>query len=223
MSKQRACVAVLLDRSGSMQVNKAETISAFNQYVKNTKKNFKGRFTLTQFDSQGIDTPQANVKIKEIQDLTDHTFQPRGATPLLDAIGRTIHAMDTEGFDNVIFVIITDGAENASTEYNREAVKKLIEERVAKGWQVSYLGADVDAFAEGAQLGIAAGQSINFAGAHTSAVMDSYAASNMRYASRSDLLDTSVANFTSAERTAAMGGTEPEEKKGKKKAEHKAA
>ena len=76
---------MLLDRSGSMQVNKAETISAFNQYVEATQKSFKGRFTLTQFDSEAIDTPQLNVKIKEIRKLDDHTYQPRGATPLLDA------------------------------------------------------------------------------------------------------------------------------------------
>ena len=90
-----------------MQVNKAETISAFNQYIDKTKEQFKGVFTLTQFDTQGIDRPQDGVKIKEAVHLNDETYQPRGGTPLLDAIGKTVHRMDTEGFDNVIFVIIT--------------------------------------------------------------------------------------------------------------------
>lgn len=205
MSKQRAYVAVLLDRSGSMQVNKAETISAFNKYVKQTQSNFKGRFTLTQFDSQGIDTPQKNVKIKEITTLDDHTYQPRGATPLLDAIGQTIHAMDTEGFDNVIFVILTDGEENASNEYTKAGIKQLLEEKQALGWQVAYLGAHADAFSEASSIGIRAGQTLNYAGAQSVATMDSFAASNVRYASRVEKTDTSAADFTDEERKKAVG------------------
>ena len=205
MSKQRAYVAVLLDRSGSMQVNKAETISAYNQYVDKLQGDVKGRFTLTQFDSQGIDSPQSNVKIKEVVHLTDHTYEPRGATPLLEAIGRTIHAMETDGFDNVIFVIITDGEENASREYSKEAIKQLIEEKQKLGWQVSYLGAGVDAFHEAGQIGIGHGQAMNFAGAQSVATMDSYFASNKRYMSRPVKTDTSGANFTDDERKKAIG------------------
>jgi Mg-chelatase subunit ChlD len=203
--KQKAYVALLLDRSGSMNTNKVETISAVNSYTDKLKKNFKGRFTLTQFDSEGIDMPQENVKIKNIVHLTEETYKPRSMTPLLDAIGKTMNAAKTEGFENVIFVIVTDGQENASREYKLEAIRALITEKQHKGWQVSYLGAGVDAFAEATKIGVAGGQAMNFAGAHASATMDSYAASNVRYAARSDKGSVGSADFTDEERKKAMG------------------
>ncbi len=207
--KQKVYVALLLDRSGSMNTNKIETISAVNSYTDKLKKEFKGRFTLTQFDSESIDMPQENVKIKDIVHLTEESYQPRSMTPLLDAIGKTVNAMKTEGFENVIFCIVTDGQENHSREYKLEAIRALIEEKRKAGWQVAYLGAGVDAFAEGARMGIAQGQSMNFAGAHASATMDSFATSNVRYASRTDKkgLVGSEVDFTDDERDAAMGGS----------------
>ena len=207
MSKKRAYVALLLDRSGSMEAHRAETISAINSYVDRTKEQFKGRFTLTQFDSEGIDIVHDGIKIKEIPHLTDETYQPRSMTPLLDAIGQTVSKMDTDGFDNVIFCIITDGLENASHEWKLANVRLLLEEKRNKyGWQVSYLGANVDAFDEGAALGIAQGQSINFKGLHAAAVMDSYAVSNTAYASRSSNLAVHEADFTDEDRESAMHG-----------------
>lgn len=207
MSKKRVCVALLLDRSGSMNVNKVETISAVSQYIKSLKDTFKGRFTLTQFDSGAIEilTQYNNARIKELPDFT--SFDPRGSTPLLDAIGKTISEMDTEGFDNVIFVIVTDGQENSSHEYSTEAIKLLLEEKQKLGWQVSYLGANVDAFTEAASLGIRAGQAMNFTGAASVATMDSYSASNVRYASRIDQTDTRGADFTDEEREKASGSS----------------
>ena len=94
MSKQKMCVALLLDRSGSMSVNKIETISAVNSYIDKTKEKFKGRFVLTQFDSEGIDIVH-DGKIKDIEHLTDKSYQPRGMTPLLDAIGKTLDLRGT--------------------------------------------------------------------------------------------------------------------------------
>lgn len=211
MSKKRAYVALLLDRSGSMIDHKSETISAINSYMDKTKEQFKGRFSLTQFDSEGIDLVHNGIKIKDFPPLTGETYQPRSLTPLLDAIGQTVSRMDAAGFDNVIFCIITDGLENASHEWKLAQVRELLEEKRDKhGWQISYLGANVDAFAEGAALGIMKGQSINFSGQHTAAVMDSYAVSNARYVSRTSHLDTSDANFTDEERESAMKGKKKE-------------
>ena len=207
MSKQRVYLALRLDRSGSMKTHKAETISAVNAYVDKTKEQFKGRFTLTQFDSEGIDIVHDGIKIKDVPPLTEETYQPRSMTPLLDAIGRTVTKMETDGFDNVIFCIITDGLENASHEWKLANVRQLLEEKRNKhGWQVSYLGANVDAFGEGAALGIAAGQAMNFAGAHTSALMDSYAKSNVKYATRSHHLAVHESDFTDEDRESAMHG-----------------
>ena len=206
--KQKMCVALLLDRSGSMNANKSETISAVNSYIDNTRKKFKGRFTLTQFDSEGIDIVQDNVKIKNAQHITEESYQPRSMTPLLDAIGKTLNAFKTDGFENIVFVIMTDGQENHSREYKLEAIRALIESKRKIGWQVSYLGTNVDAFAEGARLGVARGQTMNFAGAHASATMDSYSSSNDRNAMRSNKgVESQEADFTDDERNAAMGGS----------------
>ncbi len=208
MSKEKVYVALLLDRSGSMNVNKVETISAFNSYIDKTKEQFKGRFTLTQFDSEAIDIVQDNVKIKEAAHLTAESYQPRGMTPLLDAIGKTVNAMKPEGFENVIFAIVTDGQENHSTEYKLAAIRALLEEKRKLGWQVSYIGANVDAFHEAGQLGIAAGQTMNYAGAHGQATMDAYSVSNTRYASRvTKTGETHAGDFTDEERNKAVGGS----------------
>jgi len=201
------CVALLLDRSGSMSAHKTETISAVNSYIDKTKENFKGRFVLTQFDSESIDIVH-DGKIKDIEHLTEESYQPRGMTPLLDAIGKTLEAFDTDGFENIVFVVMTDGQENHSKEYKLEAIRAKIEEKRKIGWQVSYLGANVDAFAEGASMGFARGQSINYAGQHAGAVMDSYSANNNVNALRSDKrVESHDADFTEEQRTSAMEGS----------------
>ncbi len=207
MSKERMCVALLLDRSGSMSVHKTETISAINSYIDQTKEKFKGRFVLTQFDSESIDIVH-DGKIKNVEHLTEESYQPRGMTPLLDAIGKTLEAFNTDGFENIVFVVMTDGQENHSKEYKLEAIRAKIEEKRSIGWQISYLGANVDAFAEGAQMGFARGQTMNYAGAHSVAVMDSYSASNSVNALRVDKgVESHDADFTEEQRTSAMGGS----------------
>ena len=205
--KQKMCVALLLDRSGSMSANKIETISAVNSYIDKTKEKFKGRFTLTQFDSESIDIVH-DGKIKDIKHLTEESYQPRGMTPLLDAIGKTLDAFKTDGFENIVFVIMTDGQENHSREYKLADIRAQLEERRRIGWQVSYLGTNVDAFHEGAQLGIARGQTMNYAGAHASATMAAYSSSNDVNALRQVKgVETKDADFTDEQRAAAMGGS----------------
>jgi len=206
--KQKMCVALLLDRSGSMQTNKVETISAVNSYIDKTKEKFKGRFTLTQFDSESIDIVHDGVKMKDVKHLTEESYQPRGMTPLLDAIGKTLDTFKTDGFENIVFVIMTDGQENHSREYKLEAIRAKIEERRKLGWQVSYLGTSVDAFREAGQMGFAPGQTMNYAGAHVSATMDAYSASNDINALRKVKVgETHDADFTQEQRDAAMGGS----------------
>ena len=205
MSKERMCVALLLDRSGSMQSHKIETISAINSYIDKTKEKFKGRFVLTQFDSESIDIVH-DGKIKNVEHLTEESYQPRGMTPLLDAIGKTLEAFNTDGFENIVFVVMTDGQENHSKEYKLDAIRAKIEEKRKIGWQISYLGANVDAFAEGASMGFARGQTINYAGAHAVQTMSAYSASNDMNALRVDKhVESHDADFTDDQRDAAMG------------------
>jgi uncharacterized protein YegL len=170
--KDATLIAVLLDRSGSMNDVKAETISGFNHFLKDQQsEGSNASLTLVQFDSQGIDTVYDNQPIGEVKPLNDDTYQPRGMTPLLDALGHTINdtgkklsdIQESERPDKVVFAAITDGLENASREFSKATIKQMIERQsdVYK-WQFIYLGANQDAFIEAAKLGVNLQNSANF-------------------------------------------------------------
>ncbi len=160
-------VSVVLDRSGSMSSNTQGTIDGYNEFLNGLSKDKDTKFnvSLTQFDSphQGpeltvsyADTPLANVP-----KLTKETYEPRGSTPLYDAIGECIRRVDAKGRP-VMIVIITDGQENASREFNNEQIKKLIHDKEGEGWKFVFLGADIDSFAVGGSLGIASANVANY-------------------------------------------------------------
>lgn len=139
-------VAFLLDRSGSMASCQQETISGFNGYLDGLKGDM--RFTLTQFDSQGIDIIHDAVPLKEVKKLTSETYVPRGGTPLYDAIGKTVRATEEKSKGcNVLFVTLTDGEENSSSEWNKDTIQNLIKEMEGKGWTFAHIGVGVDGFA----------------------------------------------------------------------------
>ena len=198
MSKDKIAVALLLDRSYSMISHRTETISAVNAYIDSLKKKYKGSFTLVLFNSRGIDKFQS--KIKDIPQFTADDYQPWGNTPLFDAIGETMSTMATEGYDNVTFAILTDGQENDSKEFTLTAVKTLIETRQKEGWQIVYLGADVDAFLEAEQLGIGRGQTMSFSKGAVGQTISTVHASTERYVKRSNKMDIGASNFTDEER-----------------------
>lgn len=163
-------ISFLLDRTGSMQSIKQATIDGFNEFVNGQKVNaVKGTMTLTIFDSESIDILYTH-RIKDIPELTEATYQPRANTPLFDAIGRTIR--ETKGRlatlksqpDTVIVVIMTDGLENASDEFRLADVRAVVQEQEAAGWQFLFLGANMDAFAEGMNLGMQNAQYVTYAG-----------------------------------------------------------
>jgi uncharacterized protein YegL len=145
-------VAFLLDRTGSMHVCKAETIKGFNHYIKELRAKDDGtmRFTLTQFDSAGIDIVHDAVPLKAVKELTDETYVPRAWTPLYDAIGKTIRATETKatGKYKVLFVTLTDGQENASTEWNSDSIKVLIKSKEDQAhWTFAYIGMGITGWA----------------------------------------------------------------------------
>lgn len=168
MSKNRLYVHILLDRSGSMESCRDATIGAFNEYVNSLRADSKlsARVSLTLFDSAGIDLIVDRVKTQDVSPLTREQFVPRAMTPLNDAIGRTVAAIDLAELrpgENVAFVILTDGLENASVEHTKESVRLLLEHRRSdKNWLVIYLGANQDAFAESAVRGMAAANTMDF-------------------------------------------------------------
>lgn len=205
MSKKRLYAHILLDRSGSMEECRESTISAFNEYVGTLggDANVSARISLTLFDNQSIDLVFDRLKPRDAPKLTRETFVPRGMTPLNDAIGKTAAKIDKEILregENVAFVILTDGLENASTEYSREAVRKLLARvQKEKNWLVIYLGANQDAFAEGAARGVAAAQSMTYDVDRMPQVVGAAARSTLRYA---EAASPAAAAFTDEERAA---------------------
>lgn len=165
-------IAVLLDRSGSMGVVRDETISGFNYFLKEQKATGdNATFTLVQFDSESTDVVHEARQVRDVPDLNQDTYQPRGSTPLLDALGQTIISTgktlaaipEAKRPDKVVFVVITDGEENASHQFTKARVKEMIDHQTGKyNWQFIYLGANQDAFAEAGAVGIAMATAANF-------------------------------------------------------------
>jgi von Willebrand factor type A domain len=155
-------IAIILDRSGSMESCKESTVAGFNEFIR-TQREFPGEATvkLVQFDDQYetvFDKP-----LKECPELTQNAFVPRGSTALLDAQGRTIIELGRELAalakqerpSKVIVVTLTDGMENASKEFSLEKIGEMIRKQRDKyNWDFVFLGANQDAVATAAAMSI---------------------------------------------------------------------
>lgn len=203
MSKSPLFAYILLDRSGSMEGCRDTTIDAFNEYVMGLRRSDEvdARVTLTIFDSHSIDTLQQAEPAKSFMELNRNTYVPRASTPLLDAIGHAVADIDKVQLrpdEKVGLVILTDGAENASKEHTKETIRKLLTDRQDnKGWLVTFLGADIDAFADADAIGIKGGQYLALKKGKLRESMGYARASQERYAGSGDI---SQADFLRAER-----------------------
>lgn len=160
----RTDVVILLDRSGSMTACKSDHEGGIKAFVEDQKK-VPGdvRFTLIQFDNK--DPNEVVLDRVPITEFKDFTFSPRGWTPLNDAIFKAIaHVESRIGKEKtkVVFLVVTDGVENCSREATKEMVQKRIAEVEKLGWNVIYLGANVDCFHEAKQIGTQSIRSANF-------------------------------------------------------------
>lgn len=139
-------VVILLDRTGSMSPVKTETIGSFNGYLDGLKD--AGLLVkAVQFDSQGIDQIFDFVPPSKATRLNDKTYVPRAYTPLYDAIGQTVRTtrQECKGESKVMFVVLTDGNENASMEFNDASVKALIKECEDRDkWTFAYIGMGIE-------------------------------------------------------------------------------
>lgn len=179
----------LMDESGSMATNSRETVSGYNKFVEELKKDY-GDYVLASFfrfeGLQGVRKIYERVPAQYIHIMDHAEFRPGGDTPLFDAIGRAVASADIyakEG-EAVVIVILTDGQENSSTEYRqKEQIKDLINARKAKGWKFVFLGADIDAFTAGNGLGINRGDIMGFRGANSSASLAQTASGLSQYRS----------------------------------------
>lgn len=151
-------IVFLLDRSGSMGGMESDTIGGYNSYL-NQQKDKNALVTTVLFDDQ-YELLTNRAKIQDVSDLTSSEYYVRGCTALLDAIGKTIKLMDKAKSKKCIFVITTDGYENASKEYNKAQIKELIEGH--KDWEFMYIGANIDSYSEASALGIKASNTANY-------------------------------------------------------------
>lgn len=157
MKKQVEIICVL-DRSGSMHNIMDEAIAALNSFIDDQKKiPGKASFTLVAFDDQ-YDVILDKIKLKKVRPITKEMVAPRGMTALNDAIGKTIAGVNS---DDVVLLIQTDGQENASQEYTIDMVKELIAKKEKQGWDISFIGAGIDAFASGELYGLPSSKCIS--------------------------------------------------------------
>lgn len=162
-------LTVVIDRSGSMQSCKTDAEGGMNEFIRKQKE-LPGEcaFSLVQFDTEY----EVLYRARPIREVTlAYELRPRGSTALLDAVGLAI-AETGERLKNmdeahrpglVVFVIITDGQENASKEFTREKIKEMIEHQTnVYKWQFTFLGANQDAFAEAGAMGIGTSATANY-------------------------------------------------------------
>jgi Mg-chelatase subunit ChlD len=195
---QNLFVGVILDRSGSMEAVRDDTIGAYNGMIGDlATQQGTTLLTLTQFDTQSIDLVLDAAPIAAVPRLTAETFVPRGGTPLLDAVGITLTKMqrfvESIGWSGrVLVTVITDGEENSSTEWTRGAVFARVKELESRGWAFSYLGASPNAYHDAQGLGIHAGSTSRWGtkGKNIDALGKSVAAQAGRY--RSGLADRTM-------------------------------
>ena len=163
-------ILCVIDKSGSMSSLVQDTIGGFNSFIEDQKKVVgEARVSLTLFDTN-YDSLYMSTPIQRVTKLTERQYCPSGMTALLDAVGKTIDEAgkefakrdESERPEKVIMVIITDGEENSSREYKKDALKTLIEKQMKEwNWEFIYLGANQDAFAEAGGLCIS--NAANFA------------------------------------------------------------
>ena len=156
-------IVCVIDRSGSMRTMCAEAIGGFNHFLEEQKRlPGKAQLTLVQFDHL-YEVMHASKPISDVPPLNSNTYVPRGTTALLDAVGRTVDDVgarlsglpEAQRPSKIIILIITDGCENASHDYSAQRVREMItHQRETYSWEFVFLGANVDAFAEAAKLGI---------------------------------------------------------------------
>lgn len=162
-------VNVVLDRSGSMNGIRKGTIDGYNEYINGLRHDTDSEYnvTLIQFDASGSSRgPELTVSyvdkpLADVSELMFNDYEPRGGTPLYDAIGECVRRVEAKD-RAVTVVIITDGEENASAEFTKESIQKLRAEKEALGWTFVFIGADIDAYRAGGALGMSAMNSVSY-------------------------------------------------------------
>ena len=161
----------IIDRSGSMSGLESDTIGGFNSMIEKQKKLEGKAYVSTILFDNVSEVIHDRVSLDEIKPMTEKDYYVRGCTALLDAVGGAIHhignvhkyARKEDVPEHTLFVITTDGMENASRKYDLEKVKKMIEHEQEKyGWEFLFIGANIDAVQTAGSFGIPKNRAVNY-------------------------------------------------------------
>lgn len=171
MKKNLTEIVFILDRSGSMSGLESDTIGGFNSMLAKQKQEKGEALVSTVLFDNVCEVLHDRVEIGKVAPMTEKDYTVRGCTALLDAIGGAIHHIgnvhkyvrDEDVPEHTLFIITTDGMENASRSYSAEKVKQMIERQKTKyGWEFLFLGANIDAVETARHFGIAPDRAANY-------------------------------------------------------------
>lgn len=146
----------ILDRSGSMMGLEKDTIGGYNSMLERQKNAEQEVYVTTVLFDDKYELLHNRVNLKEVKPITEKEYYVRGCTALLDAVGKTVNLVKSsaDADTSVIFVITTDGYENASREFNHAQIQRMIRMQEEKGWEFIFLGANIDSAQTAEKMGI---------------------------------------------------------------------
>lgn len=170
MKKELTELVFILDRSGSMAGLETDTIGGFNAMLAKQRKEPGEAFVSTVLFDNETEVIHDRAPLDQVEDLTQEQYYVRGCTALLDAVGGAIrhignvhrYARKEDVPEKTLFIITTDGMENASRRYTYPQVRKMIQEKQKHGWEFLFLGANIDAAAEASRFGIGQDRAANY-------------------------------------------------------------
>ena len=164
-------IVFILDRSGSMSGLESDTIGGFNSMLKKQQAELEGNALVSTilFNHETI-VLHDRIPIAEVNPLTEKDYEVRGTTALLDAIGSSVkhiknvhkYAREEDRPEKTLFVITTDGMENASRKFSFDEIKQLVSRQKELGWEFIFLGANIDAIEVAGNIGIDARRAVNY-------------------------------------------------------------